>query len=71
MAKRTDATMDRQSEEWLVGFRIGLVLAEQCMSEIMRKGGTIEVLDADRNVIFASPVRDLLAIADGEGSAQR
>ena len=60
-------TQDRQTEEWLVGFRIGLVLAEQAMSEIMRQGGSIEVLNADREVIFASRISDLLALADGEG----
>ena len=52
---------DRPTEQWLVAFLIVLVLAEQGMSEIMRKGGCIEVLDAERKVIFASPIRDLLA----------
>ena len=59
---------DRQTEEWLVGFRIGLVLAEQGMSEIMRQGGYIEVLDADRKVVFASPIRDLLTQSIGKAS---
>jgi hypothetical protein len=54
------------TEEWLVGFRIGLVLAEQCMGEIMKEGGSIEVLNADREVIFSSRISDLLALADGE-----
>jgi hypothetical protein len=42
---RNATPQDRQTEEWLVGFRIGLVLAEQGMSEIMRQGGRTDVLD--------------------------
>lgn len=64
-------TQDRKTEEWLVGFRIGLVFAEQGMSEIMRQGGTIEILDAERKVIFASRISDLLALAEGGSIPQR
>ncbi len=65
---RKATAQDRQTEEWLVGFRIGLVLAEQGMSEIMQQGGYIEVLDADRKVVFASRIRELVMLAEGEGS---
>ena len=65
---RNATPQDRQTEEWLVGFRIGLVLAEQGMSEIMRQGGRIDVLDDEGKVIFSSRIRDLLTLAEGEGS---
>ena len=65
---RNATPQDRQTEEWLVGVRIGLVLAEQGMSEIMRQGGRIDVMDEEGKVIFSSRIRDLLTLAEGEGS---
>ena len=65
---REAIAQDRQAEEWLVGFQIGLVLAEQGMSEIMRQGGRIDVLDDEGRVIFSSPVRDLLTQSIGKAS---
>ena len=61
---RNATPQDRQTEEWLVGVRIGLVLAEQGMSEIMRQGGRIDVLDDEGQVIFSSRIRDLVVSFD-------
>jgi hypothetical protein len=61
---RKATAQDCQTEEWLIGFRIGLVLAEQGMSKIMRQGGRIYVLDDEGQVIFSSRIRDLLTLAE-------
>ena len=52
-------TTDRKREDWLVGLRIGLALAEGGMSEVLRRAGRIDVLDEEGRVIFSSRIDDL------------
>ena len=50
---RTTA-QDRKSKEWLVGLRIGLMLAEE-VSEKMWQNGRIDVLDETGKIVFSAP----------------
>ena len=52
-------TTDRKLEDWLVGLRIGLALAEGGMSEVLRRAGRIDVLDEEGKVIFSSRIDEL------------
>ena len=60
---------DRRTEEWLVGFRLGLVLAEQA-GDVMRRAGKIDVLDEEGNVIFSSRVDRLVQATEEVGAGE-
>ena len=54
---RTTA-LDQKTQEWLVGLRIGLKLAEE-ISETTWQNGRIDVLDESGKVVFSALYRDL------------
>ncbi len=60
---RRAGNVDRKTEDWLVGFRIGLALAEGG-KEVLRRAGRIDVLDMEGKLIFSSRVDALPGMAD-------
>jgi len=56
---------DRKTEDWLVGLRVGLALAECGRGEILRRAARVALLDGEGQILFSTRIDELLG--DGEG----
>jgi hypothetical protein len=50
---------DRKNEEWLAGFRVGLVLADRGMGKVLHRADRVDVFDRAGERILTCRVADL------------